>query len=134
MTPFNDLQIQRTFHDFPEKCQEPLLTIRELIFTTASELPAIGTISESLKWNQPSYATSKKAGSPFRLGTTDTEQVALFFHCQTTLVETFRGLFNDRLMFTGNRGILLDPDKPLPIKELKFCIESALTYHVHSKK
>lgn len=128
MTPFTDSQVQITFNDFPDNCQQPLLTIRELIFKTASELPSIGTVTESLKWNQPSYATSKKAGSPFRLGIMDS-QIAVFFHCQTTLVETFRGLFSDSLTFSGNRGILLDPEAALPIKELTFCIESALTYH-----
>ncbi|MBP1040693.1 DUF1801 domain-containing protein [Vagococcus sp. BWB3-3] len=129
MTPFTDPQVQATFNQYPAHCQHSLLAIRELIFSIAKEQPSIGGLNESLKWGQPSYATSKKAGSPFRLGLTDTQDIAIFFHCQTTLVETFRGLFSDRLTFTGNRGIILAPKDPLPIAELTFCIKAALTYH-----
>lgn len=132
MTPFKDQAVADTFNQYPETYRMPLLTIRQLIFDTAKELPVVGTVSESLKWQQPSYATSKKAGSPFRLGVVD-EQLAVFFHCQTTLVETFRGLFGETLTFSGNRAILLDPTDPLPINALTLCIERALTYHLDQK-
>ena len=36
--------------------------------------------------------------------------------------------------FSGNRAILLDPDRPLPEAELRHCIALALTYHSKGTK
>jgi len=34
-------------------------------------------------------------------------QYALYFHCKTTLVDTFKELYSDVLTFEGNRAIVL---------------------------
>ena len=57
------------------------------------------------------------------------ERYALYVHCQTTLVSTFRELYRDALTFGGNRSILMDADAPLPKEPLRHCIALALTYH-----
>ena len=41
-------------------------------------------------------------------------QYAVYFHCQTNLVETFRELYPTELRFAGNRSILLDVKDELP--------------------
>ncbi|MBM7687426.1 hypothetical protein BCR24_11980 [Enterococcus ureilyticus] len=125
-----DSNVANVFEGYPERYRQPLLQIRELIFSTAASLNAVGEVEESLKWNQPSYATTiTKSGSPIRIDRFGAEKIALFFHCQTTLVEEFRALFGEGLEFSKNRAIVLDPDKELPINELAFCIEQALMYH-----
>jgi hypothetical protein len=60
-------------------------------------------------------------------------QYAVYFHCQTDLVETFRELYPG-LSYSGNRAILLDADKKLPEVELRHCLALALTYHLRKRK
>ena len=60
-------------------------------------------------------------------------QVAMFFHCQTDLVDTFRELYPE-LSYSGNRAILLDAGKKLPEAELRHCVALALTYHLRKRK
>jgi hypothetical protein len=60
-------------------------------------------------------------------------QVAVYFNCQTNLVETFRELYPE-LSFTGNRSILLNAgDKP-PAAALRHCVPLALTYRLNNRK
>ncbi|ALS02136.1 hypothetical protein ATZ33_12310 [Enterococcus silesiacus] len=130
MKEFSDPAVATIFEQYPERCRKALLALRELIFDTAAELAVVGVLEESLKWNQPSYATkATKSGSPIRIDRFGDKKIALFFHCQTTLVEEFRALFSDVFEFSKNRAIVLDPEKESPINELAFCIERALTYH-----
>ena len=60
-------------------------------------------------------------------------QVAVYFHCQTNLVETFRELYPE-LRYSGNRAILLDAGDKLPESELRHCVGLALTYHASKRK
>ena len=54
---------------------------------------------------------------------------AMFFHCQTRLIETFRELYPDTFVFEGNRAMSVSPSKPLPEEEIRHCVSLALTYH-----
>lgn len=115
------------FDRYESPFRESLLELRQLIFDTAERLAPNDPVEESLKWNQPSYKI--KTASPIRIDRFGEDHIALFFQCQTTLVETFRELFPDNLEFSKNRAIVLDPKEALPKTELVFCIEMALTYH-----
>ncbi|APC11951.1 hypothetical protein RB151_022790 [Providencia rettgeri] len=107
--------------------------IRELIFRTAAENKKVGTITETLKWGQPSYQTIETgSGTTIRIGRFNQSSVALFVHCQTTLIDSFRTLFPE-LNYSKNRAIILDINEALPIKELAICIEMALTYKLRNK-
>ena len=57
------------------------------------------------------------------------EQYALYFHCQTKLVETFKELYRDKFEFEGNRAIVFKENDEIPTDELKHCISLTLTYH-----
>ena len=73
-----------------------MLLLRELIFATAAATPGVGALEETLKWGEPAYLTSAtRSGSTIRLAWKPArpEQYAMFFNCQTTLVDTFRTLF-----------------------------------------
>jgi hypothetical protein len=60
----------------------------------------------------------------------DPTNIRVLFHCQTNLIETFRTLFADELVFEGNRAIVLKVNEPLPKPTLRLCIEAALTYRL----
>ncbi|GIO08686.1 hypothetical protein J31TS6_47140 [Brevibacillus reuszeri] len=86
-------------------------------------------MEEVLKWGEPSYVTKK--GSTIRIGWKKSipNRYALYFNCNTSLVETFREIYRDTFNFEGNRAIVFDDEAVFLIDELKQCISAALTYH-----
>ena len=123
-----------------DACSRPvkakLLALRRLILDTAKATKGVGRIEEALKWGQPSYLTPETgSGSTIRIDRVKTadNQVAVFFNCQTDLVDTFRELY-PKLSYSGNRAILLDAGKKLPEAELRHCVALALTYHLRKRK
>ena len=54
---------------------------------------------------------------------------ALYFNCQTTLLDTFRSWFPDELRYEGNRAIVFAVGETVPRELVKECIVAALTYH-----
>jgi hypothetical protein len=113
-----------------------LKTLRKLILDTARKTEGVGPLEETLKWGQVSYLTSEsRSGSTIRIDRDKSadDQVALCFHCQTNLVETFRELYPE-LRFSGNRAILLDARAKLPEAALHHCVALALTYHLAKRK
>lgn len=113
-----------------------MLALRELIFETAADMPEVGKLEETLKWGEPAYVTSQtKSGTTIRIDCkkANPDQYAIYFHCQTNLVDAFRTLFSDTLTFEGNRAIILDRKTTIPTAELALCISAALTYHYKKK-
>ncbi|OTA21800.1 hypothetical protein Xbed_00047 [Xenorhabdus beddingii] len=134
MKAFQCDDVHSVFNHYPERYQKLLLTIRELIFDVASKTDGVGLITETLKWGQPSYLTLETgSGTTIRLGRFGDSHVALFFHCQTTLVDTFRTLFPE-LTYAKNRAIVLAPEADLPTDELSICIEMSFTYRLRKKR
>ncbi|MCA5012010.1 MULTISPECIES: DUF1801 domain-containing protein [unclassified Enterococcus] len=130
MKEIKNKQVAAVFEQYPEVIRLSLLELRALIFEVGEATSGVGEIEESLKWHQPTYSTIQtKSGTPIRLDRFGETKVALFFHCQTTVIEEFRALFSKELEFSKNRAIVLDPAKELPLDELAFCIQRALTYH-----
>ena len=101
---------------------------------TAAGIPEVGELEEALRWGEPAYLTPSGTGSTIRLGPVRgmSDEFALFFNCQTTLVETFRQWFPQGLRFEGNRSIVFRVDEPLPAEAVAECVEAALTYHRRS--
>ena len=106
------------------------MCLRALIYDIAATLP-VGRLEESTKWGQPSYATpDTKSATPIRLGLTKSGDVAVFTHCQTTVMGDFRALAPPDMRFDGNRALLLSADQPPPLDEIAPLIRAALTYHL----
>ena len=61
------------------------------------------------------------------------DQYAMYFNCNTRLVDTFREIYGDQFRFEGNRAIVFDEADPIPIDELSDCISLALTYHLRKR-
>ncbi|WP_407553045.1 DUF1801 domain-containing protein [Vibrio parahaemolyticus] len=123
-----DKLVKDRFDEYPDNARVRLEELRNLVFQVASELE-LGEVDETLKWGEPSY--SVKTGSPLRMDwkLKSPNSYYLFFNCQTKLIDTFRELYSDELVFQGNRAIVLSLSKPLPETVIKSCIELALTYH-----
>ena len=124
--------VAAAFDSYPPKFRRKLLALRRLILKTAKSTEGVGKIEETLKWGEPAYLTSEsKSGSTIRIAWKRSKptQYAMYFHCQTNLVELFRELFPDAFRFEGNRAIVFHEQDEVPVEELSFCIAAALTYH-----
>jgi len=124
--------VAAVFAAFPSGPRTRLMAIRRLIFQTAASLPEVGPVEEALKWGEPAYLTPvSKSGSTIRLGwnPADPGRCALYFNCQTDLVETFRAAFADDFGFEGNRALTFPVRGGPPDEILRACIARALTYH-----
>ncbi|MFA0040092.1 DUF1801 domain-containing protein [Vibrio sp. 10N.261.52.A1] len=122
-----DKAVKDRFDEYPNNARARLEELRNLVFQVASELE-LGEVDEALKWGEPSY--SVKTSSPLRMDwkIKSPNNYYLFFNCQTKLVDTFRELYGDELVFQGNRAIVLSLSKRLPETAIKSCLELALTY------
>jgi len=133
--PF-DPEVAAAFSSFPKLLREKLLALRRLILDTAKTTDGVGALEETLRWGQVSYLTSKsKSGSTIRIDQVKSEpdRYAIYFHCQTNLVETFRELYPE-LDYVGNRCIMLDASEDMPKDALRHCVGLALTYHLNKSK
>jgi Domain of unknown function (DU1801) len=131
-TRFSDPKVEKVFSTYPTEIRAELLTLRELIFTTAKKTSEVGKITETLKWGEPAYLTEKsKSGSTIRVGWKKTAptRFSVYFNCQTTLVETFRTVFPTEFQFEGNREIAFVLGHDIDYGALALCLEMALTYH-----
>ncbi len=124
--------VARIFASYPANVRRKLLAIRELIFSLASSIEGVGKIGETLKWGEPAYLTSmSKSGSTIRIAWKKSAplQYAMYFNCQTNLIDTFRSLFRSEFKFEGNRAIVFDVSEKVQTDSLTICIAAALTYH-----
>tara|TARA_R110000824_G_scaffold155226_2_gene327617 strand:- start:38835 stop:39170 length:336 start_codon:yes stop_codon:yes gene_type:complete len=105
------------------------MALRALIFESAAQTDGIGEIVETLKWGQPSYLTVKpKSGATIRIGVHG-EGYAMFVHCSTTLVATYRELYGRELKCEGKRAVIFTMQDDLPTDVMRHCVALALTYH-----
>ncbi len=120
-------EVQEKFDSYPEHIIPLMLQLRDLMFNVAENLN-LGEVEETLKWGEPSYLV--KNGSAVRMDWKPKRptQYFLFFHCQTTLVDTFRELYSTSLEFQGNRAIALNVNSKLPERVVQHCLEMAFRY------
>ena len=117
------------FQSYPEHMRQKLFFLRQLVIATALETKGVGNLEETLKWGEPSYTV--KGGSSIRMAWKQScpNQYAMYFHCKTTLVDTFRELYRDTFKFEGNRAIIFYEEDVIPVEQLKHCIILSLKYH-----
>lgn len=112
---------------YPEAAQSALQKLRGLILDECASqgLPAP---EESLKWQELTFTSS--VGSPFRVDwkAKNPDKIFVFFHCQASLVETFRELFPKEFYYEGKRALGLPINGDWPEMPLRQCISLALTY------
>jgi hypothetical protein len=136
MTPFTNPAVANAFEAFPPNMRRKLLALRELILRTATVTEGVGKIDETLKWGEPAYLTTESgSGSTVRINwkASRPDEYAMYFNCQTTLIETFKTLFPKEFNYEGNRAIVFEASKPGPKDALAFCVAATLTYHRTSR-
>ena len=139
MTPFQSAAVEAKFNAYLAAARRDMLALRELVFSVARMTTEVGEIEETLKWGEPAYLTRNGAGSSVRMDWKPKAPnvYAIYFNCNTTLVETFRTMFPRDFVFSGNRALLLNVGEKPPKDALRICIVASLTYHaekrVHSK-
>jgi len=135
MRPFQRPEVAAKFAAYPPIVRRKLLALRELVFRTAECTDGVGEIEESLKWGEPAYATKNKSGSTLRMDwkKADPHHYAMYFHCQTHLVETFRAMFAQDFKFEGRRALVFSLTDELPQDALTVCVAASLTYHLKKK-
>ncbi|MEW9702305.1 DUF1801 domain-containing protein [Paenibacillus sp. SI8] len=129
ISTIENVRVAAVFDQYPKHIQKKLLFLRQLILETASEIEGIYPLEETLKWSEPSYVST--SGSTIRIDwkKSSPHLYAMYFNCNTRLVETFRELFADIFNYEGNRAIVFAENDEIPVDELKQCISSSLTYH-----
>ena len=121
--------VESAFEAYPEEIRVRLASLRKLILEVAATRADIDGLEETLKWGEPSYLTS--GGSTVRIGWKKSrpDNYAMYFNCNTKLVDTFRELYADSFEFEGNRAIVFHRNDTVPTSALIHCIELALRYH-----
>ncbi|MDA0225091.1 MAG: DUF1801 domain-containing protein [Proteobacteria bacterium] len=132
MPPIRNKAVAAKFQAYPPAARRKLLALRALVLRTAASIPETGEIEETLKWGQPAYLTRNGAGTTVRMDWKPKAPAhyALYFHCQTNLVDGFRSLFPRDFRFEGNRALLLPLGRRIPEKAVSACLAAALTYHL----
>jgi len=130
-------EVAAVFETYPKEIRSKLMFLRQLIFDIAARTNGVGELEETLKWGQPSYLTTQtKSGSLVRIDQVKSQEgkYAMYFHCQTTLVDTFKEMYRGQFEFGGNRSIIFRVKDKVPVKELSHCVSMALTYHLNKRQ
>ncbi len=121
--------VQDAIVQYPGEAKRFFRQVRKLIMQAARESVGVENVVETLKWGMPSYLA--KPGSTIRMAWSKSrpEHFYLYFHCQSILVETFRELFGDALVFEKNRAIVFRLDEAVPEELITKCFTLAMQYH-----
>lgn len=132
MKPFTSVEVAAKFDAYPSKARRKLMALRDLIFKTAASTEGVGELEESLKWGEPAYTPKNKSGCAVRIDMKkkDPSLYAMYFLCQTNLVETFRTVFPNDFVFEGNRALVFSLDDMISPDALAECIAASFTYHL----
>jgi hypothetical protein len=129
--PITNTAVAAVYDAYPPALRKKLMTLRALILDTAANTPSTGVMEETLKWGEPAYLTVNQSGSTIRLAwkAKAPTRYAMYFNCNTTLVETFRALYPNDFRFEGNRAIVFELHDVVSLDALAYCVAAALTYH-----
>ncbi|HEY6981705.1 DUF1801 domain-containing protein [Reyranella sp.] len=136
MKRFADQAVAAAFKAYPAAMRRRLIVLRTLMFDVAAKTEGVGRLTETLKWGQPSYLTNETgSGSTVRIDRLRRgDGYAVYFHCRSGLVQTFRDLYPGTFRYEGRRAIVFGLDDRLPVRELRHCLALALTHHRRKKR
>ena len=136
MKPIRNADVARVFSGYPMPIRKKVMALRELILQTAADTRGVGALEETLKWGEPAYlTTASKSGSTVRIAWKKNKptQYAMYFNCQTTLVDDFKFQFPAEFTYEGNRAIVFEQADDVAMEALEHCVAAALTYHQAKK-
>ncbi|MCA1764479.1 MAG: DUF1801 domain-containing protein [Flavobacteriales bacterium] len=122
-------QVDEVFAGYPKDVRGKMLFLRCLVRETAEETEGLEALEETLKWGEPAFVT--KNGSTLRMDWKEKNpgQYAIYFQCNSRLVDTFRMVFDRKFQYEGKRAIVFEINQKIPVAEPKECIKASLTYH-----
>ena len=130
---FSGTAVAEVFATYPNAIRARLSELRDMIYQVAAMTEGVGSIDESLRWQQPSYLTPEtRSGSTIRIDAVkdNAKSYAMYFHCQTGLIDHFKQLYPKIFRYEGNRALIFNVADKLPEAELRHCVSLALTYHL----
>jgi hypothetical protein len=130
---FSDTAVAEVFATYAPAQKKKLTELRDLIYQVAATTEGVGAIEEVLRWQQPSYVTPETgSGSTVRIDAIkgQPDKYAMYFHCQTGLVDHFKQIYPKQFKYEGNRALVFDVADEVPEAELRHCVSLALTYHL----
>jgi Domain of unknown function (DU1801) len=135
MKRFSDPRVASLFKSYPVAMRTKLMALRDVVLDTAARTAGVGRLTETLKWGQPSYLTEETgSGTTVRIDRLKSgDGYAIYFHCQSGLVEQFRQLYPDTFAYEGQRAMHFAVRDRLPVRELSHCVALALTHHLRKK-
>ena len=136
MRRFGDVRVAALFKAYPAGLRARLMALRELVFDVASRTEGVGHLTETLKWGQPSYLPEETgSGTTVRIDRLkDRDGYAIYFHCQSGLVDAFRVIYPDTFAYQGNRAIVFATRDRVAVRALGHCIGLALNHHLRAKR
>lgn len=129
--------VAAVYASYPAAQRRRVLALRELILDVAAKTAGVGPLEESLKWGEPAFVTAQsKSGSTVRVAWKKSQptQYAMYFNCQTTLVDSFKTMFPKAFRFEGNRALVFDEHDEVPVEALRIRVGMALTYHAKKRE
>lgn len=129
----NDPAVRAVFDAQAPALRAALLDLRGHVLAAAARSGRVGELVETLKWGEPAYLPKRaRVGTTVRINALkgSADRYGAYFHCQTTLLESFRHLYPDAFSYEGNRAILLRVGEAYPVEALRHCLTLALTYHL----
>ena len=129
----DDPAVRAVFDGQPPALRAALLELRGHVLAAAAGSGRVGELTETLKWGEPAYLPkTARIGTTVRINAVkgSADRYGVYFHCQTTLLESFRHLYPDAFSYEGNRAILLRVGEAYPVDALRHCLTLALTYHL----
>jgi hypothetical protein len=135
MRRFEDARVAAVFKAYPPGVRARLMALRALVFDTAARTAGVGRLDETLKWGQPAYLTAASgSGTTVRLDVLKgRDGYAVYFPCQSGLVDVFRAIYPDTFAFEGKRAILFGTKMRVPVRALRHCLALAFTHHARKK-
>lgn len=135
--PFTDAAVEARFRSLPEPLRPSMLRLRQMILEVAAGSPDIGPLTETLKWGEPAWLPRRpRTGTTVRIDALrgSSTHYALYVHCQTSLIETYRRHYAEQFSYDGNRALIFAVEREPPAEPLAHCIALALTYHRWAKR
>lgn len=123
-----DSRVPIKFDSYPTEIKPKMEYLRKLILEVAEDIK-LTHLEETLKWGEPSYIAKK--GSTLRMDwkAKTPDQYAMYFKCTSKLVFTFKEVYGDLFNYETTRAIVFKLDDHVPAKELKQCMQAAMSYH-----
>jgi len=129
----DDPAVRAVFDAQAPALRTALLELRGHVLAAAAGSGRVGELVETLKWGEPAYLPRKaRVGTTVRINALrgSADRYGAYFHCQTTLLESFRHLYPEAFSYEGGRAILFRVGEPYPVDALRHCLTLALTYHL----